>query len=180
LRIIAGKYGGLHLLSFDNKHIRPTTDREKESIFNILQNHIDSARVLDLFSGTGSLGLEALSRGAAFVQFVDFHVQSIKLIKDNIKKLKISEDHQVLKADVIKFLKTYEGPAFEIILIDPPFTKTMAQEVMMGLKDSKVHTEGTLVCIETGKSEKLDSEYGFLKTKSVKAFKDKHLYIFVH
>jgi 16S rRNA (guanine966-N2)-methyltransferase len=178
LRVISGKYGGQNLVGFKNQHIRPTTDREKETIFNILQNEIFESRVLDLFSGTGSLGIEAISRGAKRVSFVDFHQESLKIIKENLKKLKVVEETEIIKSDVLKFLKNYSGSTFEVILIDPPFTKSIAHEVMCELQNSQVLANQTIVCIECGKTEKLESTYGFLECKSVKNFKDKHLYIF--
>ena len=83
MRIISGKFKGRSLISFKASHIRPTTDRVKESLFNKIQGETEGARVLDLFAGTGSLGLEALSRGAAFVHFVDDSPVSLKILKQN-------------------------------------------------------------------------------------------------
>ena len=84
MRIIGGKYKGLYLTNFKADHIRPTTDRVKESMFNILQAQIEDARVLDLFSGTGNLGIEAISRGARHVTFVEKNKKSIQILKENI------------------------------------------------------------------------------------------------
>ena len=178
MRVISGKYGGQVLVAFRNPHIRPTTDREKETMFNILQSEVSGARVLDLFTGTGSLGIEAASRGAQQITFVDFHPESLKITHENIKKLKVTEEFEIIKSDVLKYLNNFSGDPFDIILIDPPFTKSLAHEVMSTLQNSKVLGERTVVCIESGKSEKLETRYGFLVCKSVKNFKDKHLHIF--
>ena len=99
MRVISGKYKGRELVSFKADHIRPTTDRVKESIFNKLQSHIAGARVLDLFSGTGSLAIEAISREAESVTAVEMNKKSIEIIKKNLQLLKITEI-EVLGQDV--------------------------------------------------------------------------------
>ncbi len=178
MRIISGKYKGLHLVSFQAGHIRPTTDRVKESQFNILQNSIEDARVLDLFSGTGSLGLEAMSRGAKEVVFVDKNSKSIAILEKNIAKLKISEPHQVVQKDVLSFLKSFQGEPFDIIFIDPPFTEQMAHEVMLAVDKSKVFAQQTLITIESGRREKIEDHYTFLEKYDVREFGDKYLSFF--
>src|SRR5690606_35256713 len=106
MRIISGKFGGRKLVHFKADHIRPTTDRVKEVIFNKLQSDIDGSRVLDLFSGTGSLALEALSRGASWVTAVEKNPKSIEIIKKNCELLKIPPGEIALvKKDVLAFLK---------------------------------------------------------------------------
>jgi 16S rRNA (guanine966-N2)-methyltransferase len=129
LRIISGKYKG-QLVPFQADHIRPTTDRVKESLFNILGDFCDNARVLDLFAGTGSLGFEALSRGAREVVFVEQNRKSIDIIRRNHEKLRVSESLQIVNKDVLSFLRSYSGEPFDLIFIDPPFTEEMADEVM--------------------------------------------------
>src|SRR5690606_5573787 len=98
LRIISGRYKGRSLVSFKAPHIRPTTDRVKESLFNKIQSRVDGSRVLDLFSGTGSLGLEAISRGASLVEFVDDSASSLNILKKNLKLLSIDKGFTVKKA----------------------------------------------------------------------------------
>lgn len=178
MRIIGGKYGGQHLVSFQASHIRPTSDRVKESLFNILRNELEGLRVLDLFSGTGSLGLECLSRGASSVLFVDANPKSIDILKKNIEKLKVKEDHQILKKDVFRFLKSYEDEAFDLILVDPPFTEEIAHDVMVGLGDSKVFHSGTRIAIESGRKEKIEKAYKRLRCYDVREFGDKYLSLF--
>lgn len=178
MRIIAGKYKGQHLVSFQAGHIRPTTDRVKESLFNIWQNHLDGARVLDLFSGTGNLGLEALSRGAASVDFVDLNRKSIEILKSNIQKLKIQEPHLVVQQETLKFLKKFEGQAYDLILIDPPFTEEMADEVMQALAQSKAFHSQTLISIESGRREIIQEDYKTLCRYDVREFGDKILSLY--
>lgn len=175
MRIIAGKYKGHQLVSFQADHIRPTTDRVKESLFNMIQNHIEGARVLDLFSGTGNLGLEALSRGAAEVLFVEKNKKSIQILDKNLNKLKVDESYRIVQKDVLSFLKSYEGPAFDIIFADPPFTEEMAHDVMLAAAHSKVFHEETLMMIESARREKIVDDYPPLVRYDVREFGDKFL-----
>ena len=178
MRIIGGKYKGHHLVPFQASHVRPTTDRVKESLFNIWQGDVGDARVLDLFSGTGNLGLEALSRGASEVVFVDKNRKSIEILKKNIEKLRVTEPHQILTKDVMAFLKSYEGPAFDLVLIDPPFTEEMAHDVMSAISKSRIFHQGTLFSIESGRREKIEDDYDPLYRYDVREFGDKFLSLF--
>lgn len=120
MRIISGKYKGRHIISSKNNRIRPTTNRNKEFIFNILNGFVKDARVLDLFSGSGSLGLEALSRGAGSATFVDNSFSSLKILQRNISRIKPKEDYQVVQKNVLTFLRQNKE-RFDLILADPPF-----------------------------------------------------------
>jgi 16S rRNA (guanine966-N2)-methyltransferase len=180
MRIIAGKYGGRKLAAFKADHIRPTTDRVKEVIFNKLQFSIEGARVLDLFSGTGSLSFEALSRGADFVRAVEISRQSVQIINKNKKTLQIGDEMDIVSMDVLKFLEKSSGEPFDIILIDPPFTKKMASEVLQALSQSSFQNQGTEVFIESTAQESALDQYGSLILKKRQSYGDKHLshYIF--
>jgi 16S rRNA (guanine966-N2)-methyltransferase len=178
MRIIAGKYKGHNLVSFKAEHIRPTTDRVKETIFNIFQFHIQDAVVLDLFSGTGNLGIEAISRGAQHVTFVDLNKKSLMILKQNLQKLKVTEPHQIHQADVLKYLKNYQGPAADIVLIDPPFTEKMGHDVMEALSASACFAEHTLISIESSSKERMEDRYGNLIRTTRKEYGDKILSIF--
>ncbi len=178
MRIISGKYKGHQLVSFNADHIRPTTDRVKESLFNMIQMHIEGAKVLDLFSGTGNLGLEALSRGAESVQFVEKNRKSIQILEKNIEKLKVDEPHQILQKDVLTYLKNYEGPAFDLVFADPPFTEQMAHDVMLMADISKAFHSETLMMIESARREKILDDYPTLTRYDVREFGDKVLSFF--
>jgi len=179
VRIIGGKYKGHRLVSFNASHIRPTTDRVKESIFNILMSEVPGAHVLDLFSGTGNLGIESLSREAEDVCFVEKNKKSLKILKENLNKLKIKSNFEIYSEDVFSFLKKYSGKGFEVILIDPPFTEALGHSVMEALAGSKVLKEGSVVAIETAKKEKIEESYQQLSLHKRKEFGDKILSIFV-
>jgi 16S rRNA (guanine966-N2)-methyltransferase len=160
MRIIAGRFRGRRLASFDADHIRPTTDRVKESIFNKLQGYFDDARVLDLFSGTGNLAFEALSRGATFVEAVEMSRKSIAIIQKNIELLELEKSEiRVVCEDVLKYLRASQGPQFDVVLADPPFTKAMADEVLKALVDSKVVGLETIVMIEASSHETVEDRY---------------------
>lgn len=179
MRIISGKFGGRRLNHFKADHIRPTTDRIKEVIFNKLQSDIDGARVLDLFSGTGNLGLEAVSRGAAFVQAVEKNFKSVQIIKDNCDLLKVGPDEfKVFKQDVFSFLKGEFPEGFDIILIDPPFTEKLGHEVMEALGKSALSNHASVAFIETGKGETLEKQYGNWVLVEHKNYGDKYLSLF--
>lgn len=120
MRIISGKYRGLNLAQFGGSDIRPTADRVKESLFNIIAMRVPSARVLDLFCGSGSLGLECISRGAAEVFFNDISAESIGVLKKNLSKLKGENNYKVTNLDYSACLSRLSGK-FHLIFIDPPY-----------------------------------------------------------
>jgi len=177
MRIISGKYKGHHLVSFQADHIRPTTDRVKESLFNKIQGLVEDARVLDLFSGTGSLGLEALSRGAREVLFVEKSRKSLQILERNLAKLKVTEPYQVMQKDVLGFLRGYEGEPFDLIFVDPPFTEKMAHDVLLtaDFAAAKLFHPETLLMIESGQGETVLESYSSLVRSDVREFGDKSL-----
>jgi 16S rRNA (guanine966-N2)-methyltransferase len=178
MRVISGKYKGHHLVSFDADHIRPTTDRVKESLFNILRDNVDGARVLDLFSGTGGLGIECLSRECCEVHFVEKNKKSIAIIEKNLAKLKITEDYKIINQDVMSFFKKYDGPPYDLILIDPPFTEKMAHDVIAALASTLLFHSETIIAIESARKERLEDFYSPLKRYDIREFGDKHLSFF--
>ncbi len=120
MRIISGKYKGQQIYAARDQSIRPTTDRIKEFIFNVLSDFVLDALVLDLFCGSGSLGLEAISRGAKSATFVDKSQNSLRVLRRNIHQLKIIEPYTVVKKDVLTFLRQNKQP-FDLVFADPPF-----------------------------------------------------------
>lgn len=179
MRVIAGKWKGRHLASFHAEHIRPTTDRVKESLFNILQDRWDQALVLDLFSGTGSLGFEALSRGARHVTFVEMSVKSVSILRKNQDLLQVDEsDLRVVRQDARKYLRSYQGSPFDVVLMDPPFTEALSHELMGLIANSQVLGVDTIVVVETAKKEKILDNYPPLVRYDQRAFGDKFLNFF--
>jgi len=179
VRVIGGKYKGHQLVAFKGKHIRPTTDRVKETVFNKLMFELSEARVLDLFAGTGSLSIEACSRGAISVDIVESHPGSLKIIEANLRKIGIEKEVKVFSRDVFKYIKSYQGEAYDIIFIDPPFTKKIAHEVMLALADSRcLFGPLTKVVVEATVHERMDDVYKSLSQYDKRHFGDKSVFFF--
>lgn len=143
MRIITGKARGLHLHVPKNYDVRPTADRVKESLFNIIGTRVFGARALDLFAGSGNLGLEAWSRGAAEVWFVDNSRTSLQLVESNIKKCRAEADCKVLKCDAEASLGllSRQGQMFDLIFVDPPYNHGWVQKVLCRLTAAPVLSE---------------------------------------
>lgn len=179
MRIIAGRFKGRVLSSFQADHIRPTTDRVKETLFNKWMHDTSGARVLDLFSGTGNLGLESLSRDASHVDFVEMNPRSIEILKKNIALLKLTpNEYRIYKQDVLAYLKKYSAEPYDLILADPPFTEKMAHDVMQAMAVSGCIGEQTLIAIESQKKERMEDAYGDLQRYDMKDYGDKILSFF--
>ena len=173
MRIIAGKWRGRRLVTFKADHIRPTTDRVKESVFNKLQGEWDGARVLDLFAGTGNIGFEALSRGAVEVVAVELNSKSIDIIRRNVAELEVGKEHRVMKDDVHRWLERYEGEPFSIIMADPPFTESLAHRTLELLSNSKAVGPETTVVVEASSHERVDETYPGLSCTDRRDYGDK-------
>jgi len=143
LRIVGGKYKGRTLVAFDGEKIRPTADKVRESLFNILQFKIAGANFLDLFSGTGAMGIEALSRGARKVTFNDCSKQSIAVLRKNLEKLKVEEEY-VVKNTLAQTFLTGNTEKFDVIFIDPPYNSGLILEVLP-LAKSALSDDGIIV-----------------------------------
>lgn len=179
MRIIAGKYRGYQLVAFKADHIRPTTDRVKETLFNKWQFDIGESVVLDLFCGTGNLGLEAISRNASFCTFVEKNPKSIAIAQQNITKLRVEKSvYKIVTMDVLEFLKSYEGSPVDLIFADPPFTEKMAHDVMLAASVSRAFGPTTLLAIESSSKERIDDVYGDLERYDYREFGDKILSFF--
>ena len=120
MRVITGSARGCRLKELEGMETRPTTDRVKEGLFNIIQFDIEGRKVLDLFAGTGQLGIECLSRGAASAVFVDRRTDAVKLIRENLKATRLSDKARVVSGDSMEFLKSLREK-FDLIFLDPPY-----------------------------------------------------------
>jgi len=159
LRVISGNLKGKRLFSPKGQELRPTSDRVKEAIFDILQDQFQGQNVLDLFAGTGALGIECLSRGASKAVFVEESPRSLSVLRRNIEECRLREQAEVLGRKVQPALKILEarGEAFELIFLDPPYGKGEARRVLEVLSGSSILTPGTLVVAEHSVSEGIDS-----------------------
>ena len=150
MRVIGGNLKAKKLYSARGRVIRPTSDRLRESIFNILSFHVKQAVVLDLFAGTGALGIEALSRGAESALFIDIHNGALSVIERNIKACGLENKAKIRKWDIIKNLnciKSYRA-AFDLIFIDPPYNKRFLQPTLRNLRKVGSVKKGTCLIIE--------------------------------
>jgi 16S rRNA (guanine966-N2)-methyltransferase len=175
MRIIAGKFRGRRLAHFKADHIRPTTDRVKESVFNKLQGRLDDARVLDLFSGTGNLTCEAVSRGARSVDAVELSKKSIVIMRENFQLLEIESAVQIICEDVLKYLSRYRGEGYDLIFVDPPFTEKLADAVMSQMSTSQVVGSETLIVLESSSHERLLDAYPGLERVDERDYGDKRV-----
>jgi 16S rRNA (guanine966-N2)-methyltransferase len=126
MRIVAGRFGGRRLVMPKDSRVRPTADRVREAWMSILGEELNGARVLDLFAGSGALGLEALSRGAAAVTFVELNPPSLKALDQNIAALGVQDAVTVHRGDAIRYAERLPEGAFDIVLADPPYTIDLA------------------------------------------------------
>ena len=156
MRVITGSARGMKLATPEGMDVRPTTEKVKESIFNIIQFDIPGARVLDLFAGSGQLGIEALSRGASYCTFVDRSAYSLEFVKQNLEHTKLATSGAVVKnEDSLGFLRKSKD-TFDIAFLDPPYRKQIINEVLP-LLVPRMSDGGIIVC-ETAREEELPQE----------------------
>lgn len=162
MRVISGTKRGKKLREPDNYDIRPTTDMVKESLFNIIQFDIEGRRVLDLFAGTGQLGIECLSRGAAEVTFVDQSREAVAIVKENLKSCGF--EARVVQSDSIAFLG--RGEKFDVILIDPPYATNLVAKALEIINSVDILTEGGIIMCESGREKPMpDMNMPYFKCK---------------
>ena len=158
MRVIAGTARSMPLRTVKGMDVRPTTDRTKETLFNILMARIPGCRFLDLFAGTGSIGIEALSRGASEAVFVENARISQELILENLRFTKLDGRAKLMRTDALTALRRLEGGApFDVIFMDPPFGKGLEKEVLEALTGSKLIPEDGMIVVEA--SPKTDFSY---------------------
>ena len=150
MRIISGAFKGRLINVPQSKFIRPTTDRVRETLFNLLNNRIDfdGIEILDFYSGSGSLGLECISRGAKHVTFIEKNFQIYKNLLDNIKSLGVESSCMVVKSEAIDYSKRLPEKQYDLILADPPFFKDDVYYVVKNLKDNNYLKEDGRIVIE--------------------------------
>ena len=171
MRVISGKARGLKLDTPKNEDVRPTTDRVKESLFNIINPYIIDSNVLDLFAGTGSLGIECLSRGASYSTFVDVSKESINIVKSNIKKARVENESTILNIDFKSAIERLglQNKKFDIIFMDPPYYKNMFMDALLGIDCANLLSEEGIIVVEHDTKDKFEDQIGRLvKTRDKK------------
>jgi 16S rRNA (guanine966-N2)-methyltransferase len=156
MRVVGGRLKGRNLASPGSREIRPTADRLRESVFNILVhaygNPVEGARVLDLFAGTGALGIEAVSRGAAFALFVDNGAEARALLRSNVEALGLGGVTKVFRRDATNLGAAHPLPPFSLAFLDPPYGKGLAETALASLRDGGWLVPGALLVVEEAKA----------------------------
>ena len=150
IRIIGGELKGRKLVTVPGIKTRPTADRVRESIFNIIGTGVGGALVLDLFAGTGAMGIEALSRGAETVVFADHDTQALAALAKNIKTCSFESRARIIKCDILKNLNIIRSfsPAFNLVFIDPPYHQNLLQKTLSNLAECRGLENGARIVIE--------------------------------
>jgi len=181
MRVIAGSARRIQLKTPEGLDTRPTTDRIKETLFNMLQYDLPGSVFLDLFGGSGAIGIEALSRGADKAVLAEQNPRAVACIKDNLKKTGLEDRAQVISAEVLTALKQLENKdyCFDIVFMDPPYDQELEKKVLEYLKTSDLISKDTVIIIEasleTDITSLLMSAYTEIKTKKYKT--NQHIFI---
>ena len=158
MRVITGSARGVRLQTPDGLNTRPTSDRVKEGLFSVIQFEIEGRRVLDLFAGTGQLGIEALSRGAVGAVFVDQSPAAVKLIKENIRRAGMGGMSRVFQSDYESFLKNCRE-TFDIIFLDPPYAEKFLENALKIISEIDILRDGGIIICEKTVEKPLEKEH---------------------
>ena len=153
MRIITGSAKGVKLLTLEGLETRPTAERTKEAVFSMLQFDIEGRKVLDLFSGSGQMSLEALSRGAESAVMLDKSKEAVNIINKNAEKTRLSDKCKVFCTDCFDYLKRNKGEKFDLIFIDPPYALKLVESSLKALLDSNVLKPTSIIVCESGEAE---------------------------
>lgn len=182
MRVIAGKARRLALKTVPGLATRPTTDRIKETLFNMIQDELYGARFLDLFSGSGAIGIEALSRGAEKAVFVEKNPAAVRCIRENLRFTRLEADAFVVQADVFAALDRLEAQSrdkkepFDIIFMDPPYNQLLERQVLTELASGMLADENTLFIVEAS----LETDFSYLEELGFQVLKRKEYKTNVH
>lgn len=180
MRVIAGKARSMPLKTVEGMDTRPTTDRIKETLFNMCQPYLADSRFLDLFAGSGAIGIEALSRGAAYAVFVEQNKKAAACIQDNLNFTKLAKDARLLTTDVLTgLLQLSKEEPFDFIFMDPPYGKGLEEQALRYLSQSGLVKDDTWIIVETALDEPMDyvETYGFSVLKIKKYKTNQHVFI---
>ena len=180
MRVIAGTARSMPLKTVKGMDVRPTTDKTKETLFNVLQTDVPDSRFLDLFSGSGAIGIEALSRGASHAVLVEQDSKAADCILENLQFTKLIDRAELQKCDVLTALHRMEGQKpFDVIFMDPPYDQGLEKRVLEYLTDSRLISGDTLVIVEASRktdfSYLTETGYSVIKEKDYKT--NRHLFL---
>ena len=170
MRVITGKARGINLKTPEGLQTRPTADRVKEALFSIIQFDIPGARVLDLFGGTGQLGIEALSRGAKSATFVDASNTACNLIRENLKRTRLQEESRVICSDYLAFLGRC-SEKYDIIFLDPSYAEVFLENALNRITEIDILQSGGIIITERPLEKELSMDFpGYSRSGSPSAF----------
>lgn len=179
MKVISGSLKGRNINGFDIVGTRPTMDRVKESIFGIIQNYVKESVVLDLFSGSGNYGIEAISNGAKKVFFNDYNKKCVKVIKSNLDNFNILKQSIITNLDYKKALDFYykEGISFDLIFLDPPYKEHIIDDILIYISNNNLlNDKGIIICELT--TNDLDNSYGNLFLIKERKYGEKQVFIY--
>lgn len=183
MRVISGTARGRRLAAPRGDRVRPTADRVKEALFSILSSHLGGfagAQVLDIFAGSGNLGIEALSRGCSEAVFIDNHRDSAAIIRRNLAQLGFADCSRIVVKEAIAALQSLEGnhPPFQLVFLDPPYRLGLAERVLRHLAQSPLVTDASVVVAECAADEELPADFGLLREFDRRNYGDTTLVFF--
>ena len=180
MRVISGKLKGRVIKGYDIEGTRPTMDRVKESVFASIQDYIDGSVVLDLFAGSGNLGIEAISNGACKCYFVDHNRECIRVIKENILEFGIGNSCVVIENDYKRALEQFrnQGIQFDIIFVDPPYRDRILVELLDNVREMELLSLDGIIVLEYQVGDSLEDIYGYQLLKK-KKYGDKYVSIYL-
>ncbi len=180
MKILTGSLRGKAIQFRPNPKLRPTSDKVRKAIFDMLQGALQDKNVLDLFSGTGALGIEALSAGAARVTFVEMNKNQCCVIKENLIRLGLTERAEAVNLDAIAAIGSFgrEGEFYDIIFLDPPYEKEWGARTLEALSKSSIVHEDTLIILECNKREEPPRVVGQLKCVRAKLYGDTQILVY--
>ncbi len=181
MRVIAGKARRILLKTMDGLDTRPTTDRIKETLFNIINTRLADCDFLDLFSGSGAIGIEALSRGAKSAVFVENNKAAVTCIRTNLKNTNLNSAAEILQLDAVASIRALElqGKVFDVVFMDPPYNQLIEKTVLELLQNSSIIYCNTIIIVEAS----LETEFDYLENTKFRMIKqkeyktNKHLFI---
>ena len=168
MRVISGKARGVTLMTPKGEQTRPTTDRVKEALFSIIQFDLPGSKVLDLFGGTGQLGIEAISRGAKHAVFVDAREDACRLIKENLNRARMETEATVVRSDYLQYLNRCRD-TFDIIILDPPYAEVFLENALKIITEIDILQSGGIIIAERPLGKDLPWDFpGFTRSKDYK------------
>jgi len=168
MRVITGKARGVQLKTLEGNKTRPTADRVKEALFSVIQFEIQGAKILDLFGGSGQLGIEALSRGAQSACFVDFSEDACKIIRENLKRTRLEQQGSVVRSDYLDYLNRCKEK-YDIIFLDPPYAEVFLEKSLNRISEIDILQSNGIIITERSAEKTLDwAPAGFTRSKDYK------------